>query len=312
MENLIAIIGPTAVGKTKISIELAKKLNTEIISGDSMLVYKGLNIGSAKPSVEEQEGIVHHLVDILEPSEKFSAALFQKLASKSITEINEKGRIPILAGGTGLYLRALLEGYNFDEVSGNKKLREEFLKIAETKGNEKLYNILIEKVPEIEGKFHYNDVKRTIRALEIHYLSGQKISESKEKTQDTLYNSLIIGLTMERKTLYERINKRVDIMIANGLVEEVEQLLKNGVSRDAQSMQGIGYKEISDYIYGEADLETAIYNIKLATRRFAKRQITWFKKMPYINWIEINEKSNFLEIMENIFESCRKIFPKVK
>ncbi|MBP2627680.1 MAG: tRNA dimethylallyltransferase [Firmicutes bacterium] len=302
MERMIAVIGPTAVGKTKVSIDLAKMLNTEIISGDSMLVYKNMNIGTAKPSMSERSNVFHHLIDILEPSADFSVVDFTELASQHITKINKKGKIPVLAGGTGLYIKALLEGYQFNLTPSDEKLRANLDNLAKEHGNQYLHDKLAEVVPTAAARLHPNDLRRVIRALEVYYLSGDTISQNKLLDQQKLlYNAAVIGITMDRQLLYHRINQRVDIMIEQGLVNEVALLLKSGISPDCQGMQGIGYKEIVSHLQGEIDLSTAIENIKQATRNFAKRQLTWYRKMPYITWFDVNDFSDYNTMMETFY-----------
>jgi tRNA dimethylallyltransferase len=304
MENIIAVIGPTAVGKTKVSIDLAKKLQSEIISGDSMLVYKNMNIGTAKPSMEERCNIQHHLIDILQPSADFSVVEFKELASGHIKNINTQGKIPVLAGGTGLYVKALLEGYQFNPTPSDEHLRANLENLANQHGNQYLHNMLAKVVPSAAARLHPNDLRRVIRALEIYELSGDTISQQKLSAQpELLYNTIVIGLTMERSLLYSRINQRVDLMMAQGLVNEVAMLLESGLSTDCQSMQGIGYKEIVSHLQGKVDLATATDNIKQATRNFAKRQLTWYRKMPYIIWFDVNSFSNYDGMLDNIYKN---------
>ncbi|MGI6093609.1 MAG: tRNA (adenosine(37)-N6)-dimethylallyltransferase MiaA [Veillonellaceae bacterium] len=304
MERLIAIIGPTAVGKTKISIDLAKMLNTEIISGDSMLVYKNMDVGTAKPTLAERNGIIHHMVDILDPSQEFSVADFQEIASKHITDINLRGKLPILAGGTGLYVKSLLEGYKFNSTSASTELRGKYEALAAEMGNAYVHSLLAEVDPDNAARLHPNDLRRVIRALEVYYCSGIAFQQSKEATHDSelIYDALVIGLTMERSQLYQRINHRVDLMISQGLVDEVAELLKAGVSPIAQSMKGIGYKEIISYLKGDVDLHTATEKIKQATRHFAKRQLTWYRKMKYIVWFDVGEFSCYDDMMESFYK----------
>jgi tRNA dimethylallyltransferase len=302
MERMIAVIGPTAVGKTKVSIDLAKILHTEIISGDSMLVYKNMNIGTAKPTIEEQSNIPHHLIDFLEPQAEFSVVDFIEIAASHIRMINQQGKIPILAGGTGLYVKALLEGYQFNPTPSDENLRAKLDALAKEHGNQYLHNELTKVVPEAAARLHPNDLRRVIRALEIFYLSGGIVSQEKLiEEHKLLYDAVVIGLTMERSLLYERINQRVDLMISQGLVDEVASLLERGVSIKCQAMQGIGYKEIVRYLNREIDLPIAIDNIKQATRNFAKRQLTWYRKMPYIIWFDVNKFANHQDMMESIY-----------
>jgi len=304
MERLIVIIGPTAVGKTKISIDLAKILDTEIISGDSMLVYRKMNIGTAKPNFTERNGIVHHLIDILEPHQEFSVTLFQELASQCITEINRKNKIPILAGGTGLYVRALLEGYKFNTISGNQSFRSHLEMLAKKQGNQFVHDMLAQVDSTTANRLHPNDLRRIIRALEVHHLAGENISQEKtSEANDLVYNAVVIGLTMDRKLLYERINQRVDVMINQGLIKEVAELTKTGIPVNCQAMKGIGYKETVAYLHGEVDQQTAIDNIKQATRHFAKRQLTWYRKMPYIHWFDVGNIKDYNSLLETIYNT---------
>lgn len=301
MERLIGIIGPTAVGKTNLGIELARRLNTEIISGDSMLVYRDFDIGTAKPSLEEQAGIVHHLIDILEPTEEFNVTKFKELASQHISSINQRGKIPILVGGTGLYVKSLVEDYQFNETPGDEAYRMELEALASVHGKEYVHAMLQKVDPKSAERLHVNDFRRVIRALEVYHLGGENISQ--EKKVDTLaYDAKIVGLTMERSKLYERINKRVDLMVEAGLVKEVEGLLNRGIAPDCQAMKGIGYKEILAYLQGEVSLDFAIDTLKKSTRHFAKRQLTWFRKMPYIEWHNVDCEC-FESIMENVYKS---------
>ncbi|TCL35915.1 tRNA dimethylallyltransferase [Anaerospora hongkongensis] len=302
MERLIVIVGPTAVGKTQVSIDLAKKLNTEIISGDSMLVYRSLNIGTAKPTPAEQQGIPHHLIDILEATEPFSVVDFQQQAGQLIHSINSQDRIPILAGGTGLYVKSLLEGYCFNSTAGDEAIRQKLENIVKEHDHYYLHNMLAQVSPEKAAKLHPHDVRRVIRALEVYEVEGKTVSETTSVGQgNLLYDAVVIGLTMQRPLLYERINKRVDIMIAQGLIEEVQRLLDQGVSPGSQAMQGIGYKEVIQYLQGECDLPTTIENIKKATRHFAKRQLTWYRRMPYIKWVEADSFPEYNKMLAYIY-----------
>ncbi|MBP2655298.1 MAG: miaA [Firmicutes bacterium] len=300
MNRLIAIIGPTAVGKTKVGIDLADRISTEIISGDSMLIYRGLDIGTAKPDISERRGIIHHLIDIRSANEEFSVVNFQEMAADLIADINAQGRIPIIVGGTGLYVKSLLEGYQFNPVPGNDEIRERLTTLADHHGNDFLHAILAKKLPDVAARLHPNDRRRIIRALEVH-LRGDKVSADAKSSNGLVYDTAVIGLTMNRSELYSRINQRVDDMISAGLVEEVAVLIKKGISTEAQAMQGIGYKEIALYLNGELELPLAIDKIKQATRNFAKRQLTWFRKMPYIHWVDIGDYDNHNEIMAYIY-----------
>ncbi|MCE5284564.1 MAG: tRNA (adenosine(37)-N6)-dimethylallyltransferase MiaA [Pelosinus sp.] len=300
MERLIVIIGPTAVGKTNASIDLAQKLSTEIISGDSMLVYKGMDIGTAKPSYAERDGISHHLIDFLEPTQEFSVADFQKLAAEHITAINNKGKIPILAGGTGLYVKALLEGYQFNQTAGDDEFRRRLERLAKEQGNLYVHSMLAKVDYKSAERLHPNNLRRVIRALEVFHMGNENISQ--EKAENALvYDAVVIGLNMERQLLYQRINQRVDTMIEMGLQEEVARLLADGISPECQSMQGIGYKEMVAYFRREVDLTAAAENIKQATRHFAKRQLTWYRKMPYITWYDVNNFESYEEMVASFY-----------
>ena len=300
MDKLIVVLGPTAVGKTALSIALAKRFSTEVISGDSMLIYRNMDIGTAKPSIEEQDGVVHHLVDIIEPTESFDVTTFIEMARAKIREINERGQVPILAGGTGLYIKALLEGYQFNVTPQNEAFRQEMETVAREQGVEELHRRLAEVQPETAARLHPNDIRRVIRALEVATFGGETVSQEKDDETACLYDVAVIGLTSERSLLYERINQRVDQMMADGLLDEVKGLLESGVPADAQSMKGIGYKELVAYLDGKCTLEEAVDEIKKGTRHFAKRQFTWYRKMPYIDWYEVKTKKDIIGIEKEI------------
>lgn len=288
-KKLIVLTGPTAVGKTKLSIQLAKAIGGEIISADSMQVYRGMDIGSAKITEEEKEGIPHYLIDALEPSEEFNIVLFQKLAKEAIGQIHAKDKIPIIAGGTGFYIQSVLYDIDFSEHDEKDGIRDELEAIAkEEQGTHRLHERLKEVDPESAKIIHENNVKRVIRALEFYEETGMRISEhNKEQHQkESPYDVSYFVLNDDRAKVYERIDKRVDLMIKAGLVEEVRRLKEQGCRRDMVSMQGLGYKEILDYLDGEIPLEEAIYRIKRDTRHFAKRQLTWFKRERNVIWLD--------------------------
>jgi len=304
---LLVIVGPTAVGKTEISIELAKRLNGEIISADSMLVYRYMDIGTAKPTIVEQQGIKHYMIDVVEPSEDFSVAKYQKMAKRCIREVYSKGKLPILVGGTGLYVNSIICDMDFKETVTDWGYREKLKKLAEIYGNEYLYKELEKIDKETAAKLHVNDLKRIIRALEIYKFTGKTPSQLQpERTIDKPneeFDSLIIGLTVRnREELYKRIDKRVDLMIERGLVDEVKKLKEKGFTRALVSMQGLGYKEIMGYLDGEYTLEEAIEKLKRETRRFAKRQLTWFRRNKQIKWFFIDEFANKHDLIENIIK----------
>ncbi len=289
-EKLIVILGPTAVGKTELSIGLAAALKTEIISGDSMLVYRGCDIGTAKPTLAERRGIPHHLIDICAPSEPYTVTEFQTQAAACIRALNEKGKIPILAGGTGLYIKALLEGYQFNQATGHEAFRAGMAELAEEKGKQAVHDLLAAADPEAAARIHVNNFRRVVRALETLRYGGESISREKQADgpeSSLVYDAFVIGLQRERQELYDRINARVEQMFAAGLEDEVRGLLAQGVTPAMPAMQGIGYKETVSYLQGAGTREEAIAQIQTSTRHFAKRQLTWYRKMPYIHWYDV-------------------------
>ena len=298
-EKVLVILGPTATGKSHCAIEIAKKFQGEIISGDSMLVYRDMNIGTAKPTAEELAAVPHHLVNILPPEAGFSVVDFKEQAQRLITEINGRGHLPIIAGGTGLYIKALLEDYAFNSVSEDSELRQQLTHEAEANGPEALHARLAALDAEAAQRIHPNNVRRVVRALEAA-LSGEQVNQY--GASESPYNALVIGLEMERAALYERINQRVDLMLAAGLEQEVRELLDHGVSPECQSMQSIGYRQMVWYLNGSMDYEQAVDKLKQATRNFAKRQITWYKKMPYIQWLQLDAKPNYANVVGRICE----------
>ena len=288
---LIILTGPTAVGKTKASIGLAKALNGEIISADSMQVYKYMDIGSAKIRSEEMQGVRHYLVDVLEPDDEFHVVRFQQMAKQAMEEIYAKGKVPIVVGGTGFYIQALLYDIDFTESNEDITYREELEMLAKEKGAEYLHDMLREVDPASADSIHANNVKRVIRALEFYKLTGQKISEhnEKERAKESPYDFCYFVLNDDRQLLYNKIDMRIDMMLQEGLLEEVTALKNKGYTKDMVSMQGLGYKEILDYLNGECTLEEAIYILKRDTRHFAKRQLTWFRRERDVIWIDKNK-----------------------
>ena len=299
-QKLLVIIGPTAVGKTKLSIEMAKRYNGEIISGDSMQIYRGMDIGTAKITKDEMDGIPHHLIDIKEPDENFSVAEFQLLVRAKIDEIAKKGKLPIIAGGTGLYIQSVIYDYQFSDVPGDESYRLMLEERVKEIGNDALYKELLAVDPESASQIHPNNVRRVIRALEIFHLTGHTMQEYQSTQQpDLLYNTAIVGLTMEREKLYARINDRVDIMMEEGLIEEVKGLYQQGL-RDCQSIQAIGYKEIFAYFDGKVTLDEAIANLKQNSRRYAKRQLTWFRNKMEVAWFDMTDVENISKKIKEI------------
>ena len=288
---LIILTGPTAVGKTDLSLLLAKKVNGEIISADSMQVYKKMDIGTAKIMPEEMDGVRHHLIDILDPSEDFNVVLFKKYALAAMDEIYSRNHIPIITGGTGFYIQALLYDINFDENDGDMSYRHELEELAAAYGVSKLHDMLKAVDPDSATAIHENNVKRVIRALEFYKKTGKQISKhnEEERARTSPYNFAYFVLNNSRDVLYNRIDRRVDIMLENGLVDEVKALMDQGYTRDMVSMQGLGYKEIIDYLSGDISYDEAVYILKRDTRHFAKRQITWFKRERDVIWVNKNE-----------------------
>lgn len=291
---LIILTGPTAVGKTAASIGLAKAVEGEIISADSMQVYRGMDIGSAKISRKEMDGVRHYLVDVLEPEEEFNVVKFQRLARQAAEEIYSRNKIPIVVGGTGFYIQALLYDIDFTENDGDISLRQELEKTAEEKGPEYLHQLLQEVDPQAARDLHPNNIKRVIRALEFYRQTGQKISEHnrKERAKESPYRYAYFVLTDDRARLYNRIDRRVDAMMEAGLLEEVRSLRDRGVKRTCTSMQGLGYKELYACLEGECSLDEAVRIIKRDTRHFAKRQLTWFRRERDVIWLD---KGRFLQ-----------------
>lgn len=284
---LIILTGPTAVGKTALSIALAKAVDGEIISADSMQVYRHMDIGSAKITREETEGVPHHLIDILEPWEDFHVVEFQRRCKDAIAEIYRRGRMPVLVGGTGFYIQAVLRDIDFTENEEDTDYRRKLERLADAEGNEKLHRMLSEADPPSAEAIPAGNVKRVIRALEFYHLTGQRISahNERERERENAYNACYFVLNDDRDRLYERIDRRVDIMLERGLVEEVKRLRDMGCRRGQTSMQGLGYKEILDYLEGECTLEEAVYLIKRDTRHFAKHQLTWFRRERDVIWL---------------------------
>ena len=293
--KVLVIAGPTASGKTKIGVELAKRLNGEIISADSMQIYKHMNIGTAKPTINEMQNIPHHLIDSVEIGENFSVVQYKEMATRCIEDILSRGKVPIFVGGTGLYINSITEEIKYDEAAENKEIREKLEKIAETEGNERLYEKLKEVDIDTYNRLHINDTKRIIRALEVFEATGITITEHQKMSKEIekKYDYKIVGLWMERENLYNRINLRVDKMIEDGLEDEarniIEMIKNNG---KITSFQAIGYKEFLKYFNGEVSLEDAIASIKQESRRYAKRQVTWFKRTNGLKWINVDRDIN--------------------
>lgn len=309
MKNLVILTGPTAVGKTDISIELAKRINGEIISADSIQVYKHMDVGSAKITEEEMQGIKHYLIDVFEPDEEFNVHIFQSMTKKCIQEIYEKGKIPIIVGGTGFYIQSVLYDINFDLTDDSHEYRHYLEKLAKDNGNEYIHKMLEEVDIVSSQNIHCNNIKRVIRALEYYHDTGKPISEhnSEQRQNESPYNFAYFVLNDDRERLYSRINKRVDIMFDNGLIDEVKSLSDKGYGRNLVSMQGIGYKEALAYLDNENTLEETIELIKKNTRHFAKRQLTWFRREKDVIMIECQ---NFNHDKEKILDELLMILQK--
>ena len=308
MKPMVVLTGPTAVGKTELSIRLAEALDGEIISADSMQVYKKMNIGTAKIRKEEMGGIPHHLIDVLDPAEEFNVARFQEMAKEALAGIYERGKIPLVVGGTGFYIQGLLYDIDFTREEQDKSFRERLQKKAEEEGAGAVHQML-EKVDSVSaGKIHPNNVKRVIRALEFYHLNGRPISEHNEEEarKKSPYQSAYFVLNQDRQTLYERINRRVDLMMEEGLIGEVKSLVEEGYGRNLVSMQGIGYKEVFDYLEGEISLEETTERIKKDTRHFAKRQLTWFGREKEVIMIDKDKFETEEKILEHMLGILRE------
>ncbi|AJO18216.1 MULTISPECIES: tRNA (adenosine(37)-N6)-dimethylallyltransferase MiaA [Bacillus] len=298
---VIVLIGPTAVGKTKLSVMLAEHLNAEIISGDSMQIYKRMDIGTAKIKEEEMNGVPHHLIDIKEPTESFSVAEYQEIVRQKIAEIGRRGKLPMIVGGTGLYIQSVLYDYSFTEEAGDPEFRGEMEALSDKRGAEYVHCLLKERDPGAAKAIHPNNKRRVIRALEIFHTTGKTMSEHIEgQRKELLYTTALIGLTMEREVLYDRINSRVDQMMDEGLLNEVKQLYDENI-RNCQSVQAIGYKELYAYLEGRASLEEAVETLKRNSRRYAKRQLTWFRNQMDVAWYDMTPPVNIKQKKQEIF-----------
>jgi tRNA dimethylallyltransferase len=310
--NLIVIAGPTGVGKTDLSICVADKINGEIISADSRQIYRYMDIGTAKVEKEYRDKIKHHMIDIVDPNEEFSVADFKKNTMKIIEHVNGKGKIPLLVGGTGLYINSIVYDIDFTNVASNKEIREYYESISLKKGKQYLYELLLERDYETAKKLNINDTKRIIRALEVYDVTKIPMSKQNKdfRKPSTKYNLSMYLLYMDRSKLYDRINARVDKMIENGLIEEVKTLLKLGYKKNLNSMQGIGYKEIVDYLENRISLDEAVELIKKRSRNYAKRQLTWFKRDERYRWINIDEFSDVEDLCVWICSDIKKKLTK--
>ncbi len=300
-KKIILLVGPTASGKTFASVEIARYIGSQVISADSMQIYKQMNIGTAKVTEDEKKSIKHHMIDIIDPDVPYTVSEFKEDTGKIIKKLHSENKIPVIAGGTGLYINSIIYDLDFSNTLSSPEIRNELEELLEEKGKEHLHKVLESLDPASAEKIHYNNVKRVIRALEVYRITGRPFSEQNKnfRKNSENYDFIIIGLDMDRTILYNRINDRVDEMIEMGLVEEVKSLMENGYAKELQSMQGIGYKEIAGFLEGEIPLEEAVRLIKRNSRRLAKRQFTWFKPDKRIKWIEVNP-NNKNKLIEDI------------
>ena len=293
------LTGPTASGKTALSIRLAKAHDCEIVCMDSMQIYRRMNIGTAKPTTEEMAGVPHHMIDVADPDEAFSVARYQEMAEECIADIHSRGRRALLVGGTGLYLRALRQPMAMGDVSADEAVRAELEAIAlEKNGKQRLHDMLAAVDAATAARLHLNDTRRVIRALEVYRLTGVPFSQQPQIQTESRYRYRVATLTMDRSLLYRRVEKRIDIMFADGLADEVRGLLDSGVPDDAQAMKAIGYKELVPYVRGEATFEETDYLLKLNTRHYAKRQLTWMRREPDVLWVDGLAEDAY-EMLEN-------------
>lgn len=311
---LIILTGPTAVGKTDLSIRLAREINGEIISADSMQVYKKMDIGTAKIKKEEMQGIPHYLVDVLDPAEDFNVVVFQEMAKKAMEEIYRRGKVPIVVGGTGFYIQALLYDIDFSEHDSGEAYRAYLQKLGEEHGNRYLYDMLCKVDEEYAKTVHANNTKKVIRALEYYKETGQKLSahNKEQREKESPYEAVYLVLSDDRKSLYQRIDRRVDEMIREGLVEEVQDLVAQGYTKNMVSMQGLGYKEFFDYFDNKISLEEVIALIKRDTRHFAKRQLTWFRREKNVVWFDKSRYTSAKELFEDIIKCIEVSIPQIK
>lgn len=305
-KKVVILVGPTAVGKTNISIDIAKAIDGEIVSCDSMQIYKHFDIGSAKPTKEEMAGIPHYLIDEIDPFTNFSVSDYQKSAKSYIQTIFDKGKVPIVTGGTGLYVNALMYDMDFSNSASDPDYRKHLEELAEIHGNRYIHDMLKDVDQKSYKKIHFNNLRKVIRALEVYHVTGQTIDDfSSDLTKTTDYEYILIGLTRHRKRLYVRINKRVDMMMEMGLIDEVKSLKDLGLNASNTSMQGIGYKEVIPYLDGLYDKETMISLIKQNSRRYAKRQMTWFRRYDDIHWFDYDTYSDYESMKEAIIHLIR-------
>lgn len=306
-KRIIAIIGPTASGKTALATKLAEKLSGEVVSCDSMQIYRGMDIGTAKPTEDEMRLIPHHMIDIAEPSQRFSVADFVNSARECIDDILSRGKVPILAGGTGLYVDSVIFNISFPDFNEAPEFRLKMQEVLEKEGKEALHMRLLKLDPEAAEKIHPNNTRRVIRALEVCEATGKTFTQvSKEARRTPEYDAYVLGIETDRVELYKRIDARVDVMMENGLIDEVKRLKESGISRDTTAMQAIGYKELYDCFDGFISLDEAVEKIKQESRRYAKRQLTWFRRNEDIDWVRIDSEENIEKICEKCVDFLKK------
>lgn len=306
MIPVLAVVGATASGKSAFAVKAAQALGGEVVSADSMQVYKGLDIGTAKVTKQEMDGVRHHLIDILEPADDCNVSRFVSLAENAIADIHSRGRLAVVCGGTGLYIDSLLKGAAFEEESCDEKYRQQLLEFAEKEGADALYKELLSKDREAARSIHPNNIKRVIRALEFYYVTGKSITVQRQNTVNTKYKTFIIGMERDRELLYSSIDRRVDKMVLEGLFKEVEELLKNGTDKKSNSMQAIGYREVIWYFEGKCSADESIRLIKRNSRRYAKRQLTWFGANKDIHWINPENPAAVAEILAKAGEELKE------
>lgn len=307
---LLVIAGPTATGKTALSVALAGHLNGEVVSADSMLVYRGMDIGSAKPSMTERQGIPHHMIDVVDPDQNYNVALYQRRARECIADIHRRGKLPLLVGGTGLYIRAVIEHFTFTPAGVDLAFRRQMQELAAREGAPAVHRLLAEVDSGAAGRIHPNNLKRVIRALEVYHLTGRGMTAFRDRNGEKGdYRPVMFGLAMERTALYRRIEARVEEMLGAGLIEEVAGLLNRGFGPELPAMQGLGYKEIAAFLRAECSLEEAVELLKKNTRHFAKRQFTWFRADKRITWLDVEKFSGPAEMTQEISTLLAGVWP---
>lgn len=312
LKPLVAIVGPTAVGKSQVAVLVAKALGTEVLTADSRQVYRGMDIGTDKPSVDERQGVPHRLIDLVDPDQPFNTGEFRRLAIAEIERLHRAGKVPLLVGGTGLYVRTVLRGL-WQGPPADWAFRRDLEREAESRGADWLYRRLVQVDPDSARRLHPHDRVKIVRALEVHHLLGRPLSEAHRQHafSETPFVPLLLGLTRERAALYRRVDERVELELAKGLLEETKQLLERGYGRHLGSMKGLGYKQMAGYLAGEYGYEEAVRLLKRDTRHFAKRQMTWFRKEPGIKWVAIGETDTAAQVAERILDEVQRFLERL-